>query len=146
MKAILPKSNVENGRNRSDGKELTSYWKVIAYSKGEFHQPIDCRCWMGRSNQASIVYCSIWIHDDKRGHWYAGNGSADGYGYHKESAAIGDAISSASVKLYGSPYPGDDGEETKIASIHGCGEESIRAALHAITKSLGYRKFTVVNG
>ena len=145
LKATLPKTETDNGRNRSQEKELVSYWKVIAYSKGEFHEPIDCRCWMGRSKQASTVYCSIWIRDRRNGRWYAGNGSAGGYGYHKESAAIGDAIDSAGVQLTGSVSK-RNGEAKGPAHIHGVGESAIKAALEAIARALGFRKYTIVIG
>jgi len=145
MKAILPKTDVSNGRNRSHEKELVSYWKVTAYRKGEFSEPIDCRCWMGRSNSASVVYCSIWIRDDKNQRWYSGNGQAGGYGYHKESAAIQAALTSAGVELRGDVYGRDD-KCKEVAHIDGVGDTAIREALEAIAKALGFRKFTIVNG
>lgn len=145
MKATLPKQDVSNGKNRSNEKELVSYWKVIAYSKGEFHEPVDCRCWMGRSNSASTVYASIWIRDDRNQRWYAGNGSAGGYGYHKESAAIQEALTSAGVELRGDVY-GRNGDSKQVAHIDGVGESAIKSAMEAIARALGFRKFTVVNG
>lgn len=62
---------------------------------------------MGRSRNASTVYASIWVHAN--GHYLAGHGNAGGYGYHKESAAFQDAITSAGIQLVGSPYADDKG-------------------------------------
>ena len=91
---------------------------------------------MGRSNSASVVYCSIWVHSHvpqdsglKNGYW-SGRGTAGGGGYHKESAALAGAIESAGITLEG--------------NIGGCGEGSMRHALTAIARSLGYEDFTIV--
>jgi hypothetical protein len=149
VKATLPKVSTDNARNYSNEKELIDYFKVVAFRNGEFFEPIDCRCWMGRSNQASTVYASIWINDRKNDRWYAGRGTAGGGGYHKQSAAIQEALTSAGVTLYGSAYPPRNGQTenlNKQAHIDGVGETAVRAALEAIARALGYRKFTIVEG
>ncbi len=134
IKATLPEALKSNGRNHGDKKELVSTWSVSALTTDENGQPkiaeiIDARCWMGRSASASTVYASIWIHTrDKYG---AGNGSAGGYGYHKESAAIASAIDSAGIEL--------------SRPINGVGESAVREALEAIARELGFAIFNVVS-
>jgi len=112
-----------NGRNHADKKETVRTLKLVAYSKGELHNPITIRWYMGRSNSASTVYCSIWCHNKHVD--CAGNGSASGWGYHKESAALGYAIQNAGIKL--------------DKSIDGVGDSAIREAVEAIAKMMGYR-------
>jgi hypothetical protein len=106
MKAII-KNQVSNAVNYGGQKELVSTWNVIGKIKGELKTVVTARCYMGRSRSASTVYASVWIHGDDI--YTSGHGSAGGYGYHKESAAIDDAITSAGIELYGSAYADKDG-------------------------------------
>lgn len=101
MKAKIVKP-AQNARNYGGEKEQVSTWTVTAVRAGNIEYPVSARCWMGRSRNASTVYASIWVHG--RGVETAGSGNAGGWGYHKESAAIGEAIKSAGIELYGSPY------------------------------------------
>lgn len=133
-------------------KETVSTFKVIAFYKGEFHEPVTCRTYMGRSASASTVYASIWVSGWRSPKGkdidVAGHGSAGGYGYHKESAAIGDALSSAGIKLFGSAYTRQDEKEdfTKEARIDGVGDAAIESALMAIGRALGYTKLYICKG
>ena len=102
MKAVLTKQNVSNGHNYGGEKEMVSAFSIIGKIDGKLQAVVTARCYMGRSKNSSTVYASVWAHGT--GVCIAGHGSAGGYGYHKESAAIGSAISSAGVELYGSPY------------------------------------------
>ena len=135
LKAVLPESEISNAKNLSGKKELVSAWSVLGLFNGKIDEVITCRCWMGRSRNASTVYASIWV----RGHnaWYSGRGSASGYGYHKESAAIDEAITSAGIKLFGTPYSGQVVDFEKPANIHGVGDSAIREAFLAIAEALG---------
>lgn len=144
MQAKITKTDVSNGRNWSGEKEEVSHHTVVAYSNGEFINVVNARCFMGRSHSASTVYASIWVNAPKKKAYVAGSGSAGGYGYHKESAAIGQAIDSAGIELYGDVYGRDDTKKNKRASIDGCGDSAIRDALSAIARAAGYRKFTIV--
>ncbi|MFX5068880.1 hypothetical protein ABTC68_19770, partial [Acinetobacter baumannii] len=59
-----------------------------------------------------------------------GQGKAGGYGYHKPSAALADAISDAGIRL--------------SRSISGCGDDVMRDACEAIARALtGKRRFIV---
>jgi len=136
MKAKIEKQ-VSNARNYGNEKETVSNFIVIGKINGEMREVVNARCYMGRSRSASTVYASIWVHGN--GIYTSGKGTAGGYGYHKESAAVGDAIMNAGVTLWGSPYTGETGDLKHRAHIGGCGSGSIRAALEAIAKAAGAR-------
>lgn len=155
LRAVLPvkaTKSIENARAPSGNKEQTGQYTVVAASGKELHEPVTVRCWMGRSNQASVVYACIWIRT-KDGRHFSGRGTAGGYGYHKASAAIDEAIRSAGVGLFGYPYSGPnrdrDGKpmedilamlkDRKPASISGVGEQAIESAIQSIARAAGYR-------
>ena len=163
MKAIITKQ-VTNARNYSGEKELVSKYVVLGNVNGELREIVDARAYMGRSRNSSTVYASIWVNGN--GIYTSGKGSAGGYGYHKESAAFQDAISSACIELYGDVYGrsntwnyAENRENTKAeilkieranskkrAHIGGVGESAIKSALLAIAKAAGGRgKLTVVS-
>jgi len=145
MKAIMPLVSVSNARNYGGEKELIRGIKLI--DKKTERVVVDARWYMGKSASASTVYCSLWcmghgVHDT------SGKGTAEGYGYHKASAALARAITSAGIALYGSPYGhpanGDTDKATKAllksaAHIGGCGDGSIDCALLSIAYAMGYR-------
>lgn len=148
MKAII-KAEASNGKNFSGDKELVSTYNVVGRIKGELRAVVTARCYMGRSRNASTVYASIWVHGDDI--YTSGHGKASGWGYHKESAAIADAITSAQIELRGQTYSGEDGryfdgkeyrkESAKdfkhVTHFGGCGDTAIRSALCAIARAAG---------
>ena len=76
----------------------------------------------------STAYCALWINGADK--WGRGNGKAGGYGYHKSSAALGEAIRDAGIKL--------------SQSINGHGDEAMKYACEAIARALtGKRRFIV---
>ena len=123
-------SNLKNCGHIRDKKEIISGYKIIDSSKpgeyGDSHELIDCRLYMGRSNQASVVYCIIWVHCPDKGLYFSGSGQAGGYGYDRQSGAVADAIDNTGITL--------------SKSINGAGSEAIRAALQAIAKQIGVKK------
>jgi hypothetical protein len=128
MKAILPTTNIENGKNFSGDKEQIQFYQAVT---PDFKTPLTVRVWMSRhSDGASPVYASIWIHSDP--HHTAGHGKASGYGYYKTSAAVGAAIDSAGIKL--------------DQDIDGRGDSVIEEALSAICAALGYDNVLIVRG
>lgn len=162
LKAKLVKP-AYNAKNYGEEKEVVDNWNVIGKVKGELKTIVTCRAYMGRSSSASVVYASIWIH----GLETSGTGSAGGYGYHKTSAAVNDAIRSAGVELYGDVYAGsnqynyeekraytteelktrDKAAQKKRAYIGGVGDSAIEEALLAIAKLAGGRgKLLIVRG
>jgi len=130
MKVKMPKTETFNARNLTGEKETICRRTVVALHKGELRNAVAVRWHTGRSQSASTVYCSVWIHA-ANGQSVSGHGRAGGCGYHKESAAFEAALDSAGVGLLT-----DDG---RVAHIGGRGELAIREALEAITRAAGYR-------
>jgi hypothetical protein len=122
--ATLPDEDVENAKNLSPDKETIERWRVAAVRNDGIDTPVDARFYMGRAGSASKVYCSVWLrsHDGQR--FLSGHGTAGGGGYHKISAALGDALESAGIKL--------------ASRIDGCGESAMIHALDAVAVALGY--------
>ena len=121
MKAQIV-STQSNAVNYGVNKELVSTWNVIVNSNDGLKNIITARCYMGRSASASTVYASVWVNGPD--HFTNGTGKASGYGYHKQSAAISEAIKSAGIEL--------------DKDIAGAGESAIEQALGAIAYALGY--------
>lgn len=115
----------ENAKNYGGAKELTGALSVIVATKRGLREAIILRFYMGRSNNASVVYASIWCRARTWENSCSGKGSAGGCGYHKESAAADEAISNAGIELQ--------------RRIDGVGSQAIDGALIAITRALGYR-------
>jgi hypothetical protein len=154
MKAIIVKP-VSNAYNYARDKELVGAYSVMGKINGEMREIVTARAYMGRSRTASTVYASIWVHAGELS--ASGKGSAGGYGYHKESAAFQDAIRSAGIELYGSPYGEPDRynydekrpytakemqaqkrkDNKKRCYIGGCGDSSMRLAFEAIARAAG---------
>ena len=124
MKATI-KELENNGKNYGCKKELIKTENVVSNTLKEL---ITVRCYMGRSANASVVYASIWVHGPE--HFTSGTGKAGGYGYHKSSAAIGDAIKSAGIEL--------------SKDIEGVGDSAVIEALGAIAEAMGYNKFLIL--
>ena len=127
MKATLGNEN-SNAINYGNKKELVNSWNVIVDSDDGLKNIITVRCYMDRSSSASTMYASIWIYDEK--HHTSGSGESGGYGYHKASAAIADAIESAGITLN--------------ENIAGAGDSAIEQALEAVALALGYESCLVV--
>lgn len=144
MQAIFQNLEARNAFNYSPDKELVNSFKLVTPCEtGELVTPVDVRLYMGRSRNASTVYCSIWVHGKKSGVYVTGKGRAGGWGYHKDSAAMADALRSAEIDLRGDQYCAESSDGTsedlsKIASISGCGESAMRAAMVAIARAAGY--------
>ena len=138
-------SSMQNA-TQPQNKEMIARYLVI--DKESERHIVDCRVYMGRSSSASVVYAAIWIsfdvkqcRDEDAKAWECGyttgKGKAGGYGYHKASAAVQDAITSAGIDLYGSAYTGTP-DFTISASISGVGDSAIQSALLAIAFAAGY--------
>lgn len=127
-------ADISKLRNKGNGgvnrnRELVHAYKLIELKKdayGDVKELVDCRLYMGRSANASRVYCTIWINAEP--HYGGASGSAGGYGYHKQSAAVADAISGAGIVL--------------SENIGGVGSNAIRGAITAIGVALGYPEET----
>ena len=126
MKATLPTQPVSNARQLD--KEVINHYHAIGLIDGEMTPLVDCRLYMSRSGDgASPVYCALWL---LHGGYSSGRGTASGYGYHKRSSAVGQAIRSAGIKL--------DGD------IEGVGDDAVRDALTAIAVACGATQVLIV--
>lgn len=125
-------------------------YKLIAMYKGEFQEVADIRIYYPKGN-GSRVYCCAWIRQNtwsdtykytrfsptpekvktnKKSHWWNGSGYVDGWGYHKPSSAIEEALESAGFKFN--------------KSFGGCGDSTAEEAIKAIGRKLGYKKTHLV--
>lgn len=90
------KFNVESireGFEQSYRKENGFYRQLSALDPRDGSAIVTARFyWPGRDG-ASTCYCCVWIHGDTL--HGSGSGKAGGYGYHKESAALLDALNAA---------------------------------------------------
>lgn len=126
----------QNGRNYAGDKETVGSMQFVAalpkghYSGKRFASVITVRFYMGRSRNASTVYASIWAQSRDGKTHLAGHGSAGGYGYHKESAALEEAMHSAGVTL--------------DAHFGGCGDRAAQCAIEALARKLGYRSGNII--
>lgn len=131
MKAITPPQHTHSNAKNYSTKELITVWSVVAHDPADHNAPlkeiISTRWYTGKSNQASTVYCNLYLYADCRNN---GTGKAGGYGYDKQSAALQDAIESAGVKL--------------DTAIDGRGSSASREALEAIAVDMGYKTFLIV--
>lgn len=141
---IIAKFTTENSNavNYDNKKEKVSQYVII--DKNTERRIVDCRVYMGRSSNSSTVFCSLWVNikeNKKPKTWqYAGTsgtGSAGGYGYHKQSAAVQDALTSAGIELY-------NADKTR-RYIDGVGDSAIREALLAVAYAAGYNSVIFVS-
>ena len=144
LTATLPTApDISNAVNHGGKKELIDATSVVVFAQGELHEVCTARWYMGRSREASVVYCSLWVRRPairnatktgyiKEGAWWSGSGQAGGYGYHKGSAALDGAIRLAGITL--------------SRSISGTGEceEALMAIAKAMYPRLSEKRFLVV--
>ena len=138
IKAKIVKK-AENAK-RPDNKELVSAFSlVVRLPSGEMREVITVKCYMGRSASASVIHAVMWV-KCADGHWTSGNGSAGGYGYHKESAAIASAISSAGIEL----QELENDRSDHLFDIGGTGSSYYPQVFEAIARAAGYRGRTLI--
>ena len=128
---VISRAEKSNAKNLAPKKETVGTWSLVAVtpSTNQLAEIITARTYMARSaDGAGPVYASVWIRSP--GFHTSGHGRANGYGYHKPSAAIQDALDSAGFKLE--------------RAIDGCGSEAIKDAFATIAWDLGYSQFIIV--
>lgn len=85
-------------------------------------------------------FACIWINNEKFGQdgevCTHGSGRAGGYGYHRPSAAAGEAIRNAGFELLT--------DEGNPMDIGGVGEQAIEQALCAIADAIGIKDYALV--
>lgn len=111
-----------NARNHDSKKETVQTLRLIARMGGKLSVVCDARFYMSRTGDgASPVYCALWVSGNDT--YTSGRGIARGYGYHKMSGALSEAIESAGFKL--------------DKDISGVGQEAMREAMLAIAQCIG---------
>lgn len=163
MRAILPAVEISNA-SQPQNKETINAWVALTSTKGGTEELVTVRWYMSRASSASVVYCCIWVHG--KPFRVSGRGSAGGHGYHKSSAALQDAITSAGIKLVGSLYQGtkatyeqierqEDGSYKRVLHkqdfkkecfIDGCSDTASADAIRAICEALGHKKIYICKG
>jgi hypothetical protein len=124
MKATLPKSKVNENINIKHRRE-NGFTKGYKLFNRKQEQIADVRIYWGSSR----CYAVIWV--SHKGYYLSGSGFAGGYGYHKESAALSEAIQSAGIKL--------------SERISGRGSQAMEDALKSIGKAFRYRNLHLVH-
>ena len=137
IKASIVKK--ESNARCPDNKELVSaYSLVVRLPSGEMREVITVRCYMGWSASASVIHAVMWV-KCADGHWTSGSGHAGGYGYHKESAAIASAISSAGVTLQDL----ENDRKDHWFDLGGTGTSYYPQVFEAIARAAGYHGRTL---
>lgn len=106
-----PKENMSMTIRDREEKHICRGYKAICIDGGKIHELVDLR--IGATDGAA--YACVWVKIPD--HWACGSVKAGGYGYHRESAAAGEAFSRAGMEF-------DEG-------INGCGNGAIRDAVQA---------------
>jgi len=96
--------------------------KINDFAKG-FSEPLSVRFY----STQSTTYCCVW--GSLKGTHFNGSGKASGYGYHRESAALSEALTSAGFEVDGLSGTGQTNEAiTKIAELQGLSTYTIVSA------------------
>lgn len=115
---------------------------LIATRKGELCEVITVRTYFNEKGSGmQPVRACVWIRPNADTDWPSGRGSASGCGYHKESAAIAEAVSNAGVQLFGRLYGYSEKPADMRQRIHfgGTGSSGYPDIFKAIARAAGYR-------
>lgn len=103
-----------------ESQALIKQLSVIAIYNNELQELVTARFYMPSYRDANRVTCIFWVHGGAAGYVCA-SGTASGYGYHKTSSALQDALNSACIELSN--------------RISGMGEKAMADALLAVAKA-----------
>ena len=114
---------------------------LIASRGGELCEAVAVRTYYGRGNGLHPLRACVWVRMADRTAGRSGRGSASGCGYHKESAAISDAMDSCGIALYGDlyRYPQEPVDFKKRIYFGGTGSSAYVEIFQAIARAAGYR-------
>lgn len=115
---------------------------LIATRKGELCEVITVRTYFNEKGSGmQPVRACVWIKPATDTAWPSGRGSASGCGYHKESAAIAEAVSHAGVRLFGSlhNYRAEPVDMKKPIDFGCTGSSGYAEVFKAIARAAGYR-------
>lgn len=127
VKEFNPQEGIQARKHRRE-KNFQEEFSVIAWNGEKFQSVITLRVY---GTQAKNYAC-LWV---SNGGVYAnGSGSAGGYGYHRPSAAVEEAMERAGIRLE--------------KHIGGVGDTAIIGGLNAICEYLGIKVYciNVANG
>ena len=125
--AKLPTTGRSNAKQLD--KEIIRRYHVVGTLNGALVSILTANVYMSRSGDgANPVDCALWVH--AKGVYTSGKGTASGYGYHKPSAAIDAALTSAGIELI-------DSKTGNRVTIDGVGDSAIEDAFTAIGKACG---------
>ncbi len=125
--AKLPQTGKDNAKHLD--KEIVRKYHVVGMLNGELVSILTANVYRSRSGDgASPVYCALWVHASTC--YTSGRGTASGYGYHKLSAAIDTALTSAGIELINS-------KTGNTTHINGAGDNAIEESFTAIGKACG---------
>ena len=100
MQAIIKTANAENISNQAlnvqYNQALIHQITILAIVDGAIWELAECRLYMSNSRNASHVTAILWANGVNHA---CGSGYADGYGHHKQSAAVESAINAAGFEL-----------------------------------------------
>lgn len=108
----------ESAYRARDNQALLHQYTVLAETENSIRELVIARLYASRRHDANRITCILWT---RGGHNANASGCASGYGYHKGSAALADAIRNAGIKL--------------TENISGCGDDAMREALLAIARA-----------
>ena len=121
---ITIQNGIQNGKNYGDDKETTASIDCVGVTPdGKLRHPVTVRWYSGRSASASVVYCSVWIHENGKAS-NSGTGKAGGYGYCKKSAAFAEALRDAGVSI--------------DRNVAGAGMSAVEDVLQELMQHIGY--------
>ena len=123
MNAIITdRESKFNPNDRKDNGLLYEFSVIAAMSDYRIENPVVCRIY-GTSSHKRIYAC-LWTYDRRNGNYVSrsGSGWAGGYGYHRPSAAVAEAIHHAGIDL-------DE-------DIGGRGDSAIKEACLAIAREV----------
>lgn len=138
IRAVFSDKPAENAR--TSDTPMVSVWSLVVKHKGELREAVTVRTYYtSRGTGMQPVRACIWVRGAEG--YRSGRGSAGGCGYHKESAAIADAVSNAGITLYGNPYARDPNPADAKKPLHfgGTGSSAYREIFEAIARAAGYR-------
>lgn len=122
----------DNGKNLGHKKEVVHARELIVFDGQTMKSIAVARWYMGKSNGANKVDCSIWVYTPVFGQYTAGNGSSSGFGFCKHSDAFERALHSAGI--YSS------------VPISGRGMSEVDTFLEELGKQAGFKHVYVAKG
>lgn len=121
---------------------LSGAGSLVASHGGKLCEVVTVRTYYNdKGSGMQPVRACVWVHLAGGGDWRTGRGSAGGCGYHKESAAIAEAVRNAGIELYGNPYNfrREPIDYKKRFDFGGTGASAYAEIFSAIARAAGYR-------